>query len=891
MDIIQEMNAYLASHVSKDKSECTHTRIGSPEHNVYGGSYHIPDLSSFFPIYYKHVFEDGHKEYLTEKQLECGPIGIDLDFRYSEPKRAYTGEHIVDFLEILLEELHKIFTIQDSFSIYIFEKPNINVQPAQIKDGIHIIVGLNVDTPGKTLLRNRLLRKMDIWDGMKLINDWNSVVDENVFKGLTAWQLYGSRKPGHDAYKLTMVYTCQKDATDYELHSSPGDAFPLPLQFHKLSIRNNEHETPVLKEEFRQDYENAKQRKRLRVIASETTPTTTEITTPVMLNSAIDKLFGTLDVSEYIIQEAHQYVLCLPAPYYDDYDKWIRVGWALRHTDYRLFLTWMKFSSQSTKFSFSDMARHRANWDSWDRSEEMLTMRSIMYWARIENEEEYQIIKERSVDLSLEEAIKDTCTEFDIASILYQCYKDSFVCVDIKGGRWFQYLNQKWNETDSGTELRKKITHQKGLYGIFSKKLQQVSNVLASLQAEDDRHKIIKKKHDKIHGIMVNVLKKQGDKIMREAGHVFYVKNFMNLLDSKDHILCFNNGIVDFSINKFRDGLPEDYTHKCTNIPYIKFEHTDKKIVEEIDIFMSQLFPDEELREYMWDHAASVLIGKNTNQTFNIYIGTGRNGKSKFVELMSDVMGDYKATVPVSIITKDRVNVGGASPEVAVLIGIRYAVMQESSVSDMINEGPMKELTGGDQIQCRPLYRDPISFIPQFKLVMPTNNLPGMKGKDEGTWRRIRACEFKSEFVETPNPSNKYQFKVDKNLDKKFESWKPVFMSMLVERAYRTKGDVVDCKMVLVNSEKYRKDQDYLSSFVKDCIQVHPTAILKDNEISERFNDWWKLLYGKNVPRGKDLFDYLNKIYGHHETVVRNGTTWRGLKLIREEYIETMDDI
>jgi hypothetical protein len=68
---------------------------------------------------------------------------------------------------------------------------------------------------------------------------------------------------------------------------------------------------------------------------------------------------------------------------------------------------------------------------------------------------------DQKIRAALEEAIRDTCTEFDIATILYQLYKDSFVCVDIKSARWFQYVNQKWEETDSGTELRKQITNIK----------------------------------------------------------------------------------------------------------------------------------------------------------------------------------------------------------------------------------------------------------------------------------------------------------------------------------------------------------------------------------------------------------------------------------------------
>ena len=92
------MNAFLSGHTASDKSECTHTRIGSTEHNVYGGSYSIQNLHEFYSIYCKHVFEKGIPEYLTEKQFETGPLAIDLDFRYSEAKRLYTKDHILDFI-------------------------------------------------------------------------------------------------------------------------------------------------------------------------------------------------------------------------------------------------------------------------------------------------------------------------------------------------------------------------------------------------------------------------------------------------------------------------------------------------------------------------------------------------------------------------------------------------------------------------------------------------------------------------------------------------------------------------------------------------------------------------------------------------------------------------
>ena len=99
--------------------------------------------------------------------------------------------------------------------------------------------------------------------------------------------------------------------------------------------------------------------------------------------------------------------------------------------------------------------------------------------------------------------------------------------------------------------------------------------------------------------------------------------------------------------------------------------------------------------------------------------------------------------------------------------------MQEPTKGDTINEGIMKEITGGDPIQGRPLYQSTITFVPQFTLVVCTNNLFEFKSNDDGTWRRIRIIDFISEFrkPEDIDPNEPYQFPVDKRIDERFEDW------------------------------------------------------------------------------------------------------------------------
>jgi P4 family phage/plasmid primase-like protien len=391
--------------------------------------------------------------------------------------------------------------------------------------------------------------------------------------------------------------------------------------------------------------------------------------------------------------------------------------------------------------------------------------------------------------------------------------------------------------------------------------------------------------------------------VLREVREMFYDKDFIEKMDSKTHLMGFNNGVVDFKDRIFRPGQPYDLISKCTEIDFLESYSTGcaehEQIEREIHAFMEQLFPSVELREYMWEHLASCLIGVNRDQTFNIYNGCGSNGKSKLVELMSHCFGKYKATVPITLITEKRNKIGGTASEIAQLVGVRYAVMQEPSKGDRINEGPLKELTGGDPCQARALYQDMITFVPQFKLIVCTNVMFDVKSNDNGTWRRICKVDFESLFCDEPvsdDPDMPYQFKMDKHLDEKLEGWAPVFMTMLVQRAYQTGGTVNICDKVRLSSNKYRNSQDYLSEFIRDKIKVCPgindktgkAFDIKRDELNQEFKDWYTNNYDKNVPKFQELHEYMDKKF---KKVARGG--WSGCKIIypNDEEDAEFDDI
>ena len=301
---------------------------------------------------------------------------------------------------------------------------------------------------------------------------------------------------------------------------------------------------------------------------------------------------------------------------------------------------------------------------------------------------------------------------------------------------------------------------------------------------------------------------------------------------------------------------------------------------------LTELFPVDDLLMYMWDHLASCLIGSNKNQTFNVYHGSGSNGKSILADMMSVTLGEYKGTVPITLVTDKRGSIGGTSDEVLKLKGKRYAVMQEPSKGVKLNEGIMKELTGGDPIQARGLYSESEIFEPQFSLVVCTNNLFDIDSNDDGTWRRIRKCDFLSKFVdnnESHTDDTPYIFVKDKELKDKLPKLAPVFASMLVKRAFETDGVVEDCETVNIASSKYRNGQDHISAFIYENITKtnEPSDKIRKNEAYQHFKIWFQESQGNNrkMPKGEELYAYMDKKFGKHDSKVG----WRGIKIIYPE--------
>lgn len=900
-------------------SKITNTKIGNKEMDIFGGKYIIPDdkYEDFIKTYYREVFIKGTPEYLTESQLEKGAILVDVDFRhsYSITTRQYTQDHITDLVEIYLGIFKKGFQLDDEATIpvYVFQKPTVNrvVDDNLTKDGIHIIFGLSCDHAAQQLIRKKVLEEIDeVWnrEDMHITNTWDKVFDEGISQGGTNWQLIGSRKPGYDVYRLVGIYTARYDSADSEFSLTYADAstFDMAADIYKLSARYPDHYEPFLSNTFVEECSQIKGGgKNKRDPGFAVVPSCVAEINPLSvrnkdeLNQCLKQYLDSISQDNYDRYEAYAYTMCLPPEYYEpgSYDKWFQVGCALRNIHTSLFIVWFAFSTQSSVFQFSQIADLWEQWQKFEARKNGLTLRSIMYWAKTKSPEKYKEVRENSLDYYIERTLDSGLADFaiaadkkvqgssdyDIARLLYHMKKDQFVCTSVCSNNWYQYKKHRWVSIDSGTTLRMAIsTEMRSLYG---KKAEQINESLSAIEDQDDpRVKFLNARLLKVIDIYSRLGRTNDKKnLMTESKDLFYDSHFENAVDTNPYLLCCNNGVWDFKERIFRDGKPEDYISMCTNLDYVPLSAKNQGVQDEINDFMAKLFPEAELRNYMWDHLSSTLVGTAVNQTFNNYLGAGRNGKSVLVTLMTKTLGEYKGELPLTaVVTPRRVGVGGLAPEITALKGKRYAVMQEPRQGDVLNEGILKELTSGyDAIQARaPFQKQSITFIPQFKLVVCANILPEIKAQDHGTWRRIRVIPFMSLFTETPvdnDPLKPYQFLLDSSIDEKFDTWKTVFLSMMIERVLKTNGRVNDCDIVLKASNDYKHKQDVISQFIEEKIVRSPGEHMKKTAVNNEFRVWHESNFGTKGPQSKELHSYLDRIYGLHDT-----KGWHDISIIYE---------
>lgn len=878
--------------------EYTHTKLS-------GGKYLIPEnrIEELFQLYNKHVFENDIESTLTEANSLVTPIKIDIDFRYTnsnnEIKRIYKKEdidaicklymkHISQWLNLPTNEHHLCIILEKSCPM--FDSKNKTHNDLKIiKDGIHIMFP-KIITHAKIQhkIREGVLSEISlILDKYNFINSYKEIVDESVIER-NNWFLYGSTKTNMPAYRVTYLYEIKDNiikSLDIKTYSS--------LQYVKLmSILFKEHtlwRMLIRKEKegildvdslmIKSDYIKHKEasRKKGKFVSKKD-------------SSELDFIKKLVDILDPLRST--------------EYKSWIELGWCLHNihnSDNELLDKWIEFSKKDPRFINECAEKCKNEWNAMRG--EGLDIGTLRMWARIDNKIEYEkLIEDNILQFIAQKIQQNKLNQYDIAKIVHKLYKHEYKTINVNRSKyvWYSFINHRWQELDCHSQMRNNL----------SEKVSQLfytlgMNFLAKYKEDVESGETYRELSHRTLNI-AEKLKTTSYKnsIVTECQDVFYqdAKEFLKKLNSNNKLLGCDNGVYDLERLEFRDGRPDDYISISTKLEYDDNYSMDHPIIQEIQTFISQVLPDKSIREYVMKVFGSFLDGSTGNEKFYVFSGSGGNGKSKLLELLEGAMGDYCCTLPITLLTKKRGDSNAASPELAITQGKRFAKLQEPDEQTKLNVGLMKELTGGDTIQCRALYSAPIEFKPQFKLILVCNDKPTLPPHDEGTWRRVRLIEFPSKFTENPSSDpNKLEFPIDLELSSKIQLWKDGFLWLLLEYYKKyLKDGITEPEKVIEYTQIYRRENDIFLEFINEVVVQEMSGVLALGELYKEYKLWFKENYqstGVKIKRKEELRAYCVKKYGKeynpvecmHKTInnIPRGICWLGYKLVPKYSNET----
>lgn len=196
---------------------------------------------------------------------------------------------------------------------------------------------------------------------------------------------------------------------------------------------------------------------------------------------------------------------------------------------------------------------------------------------------------------------------------------------------------------------------------------------------------------------------------------------------------------------KFRNKHPVIYD------PLIKPELTIK-FLKDITNGENDLLTIQEIMGYLYWR-------ENKYEKSIMLLGTGRNGKSKLIDLMKEIIG-HENIVNISLTEIENNNFAIAN------LHNKHCNFSPDISKEVINHaGKFKSLVGRDNISADRKHHTRIHFKNFAKFIFATNNLPYTEDQSDGFFDRWLMLDFPYKFVENPTEKN-HKLKDPNILDK-----------------------------------------------------------------------------------------------------------------------------
>jgi P4 family phage/plasmid primase-like protien len=430
------------------------------------------------------------------------------------------------------------------------------------------------------------------------------------------------------------------------------------------------------------------------------------------------------------------------------YNEWIAVIWALKNTENseRSLDLAHNFSQRTLKMN---QYNPREVDNIFRNGRPGYTTSSIFYWAMKDNPEAYYA---RFNLQQLEEFVFRG--DIGLAELYALENKTKVICTcqNANSPDFYMFHEEDglWHES-TGNDIKRHfcLTMEgvmKPLYDYYTRKINEFTG------KNENEEKLWVMKRFELGKVMKHVHNNFcARNVLPFICSALYDASFFGSLNKIKHLLPVANGVIDLRNGEL---IKREAHHKFTfalTVPYNKHSKTDNW-----NKYFNQVFQnDTQVVDWIQTYLGYTLTGETNLQRIVVFWGSGSNSKSVLLGFINKLFKDNHSedsaksnlfcTFTVDDVSKKD------SPNRDGLYNAKFsraAVLIESPKNSRLDEELLKQMSGQDPVSVSGKYKNQITFIPQFKFYIITNNKPKFDSDEESkaTWRRVILVPFETIF-------------------------------------------------------------------------------------------------------------------------------------------------
>lgn len=355
-----------------------------------------------------------------------------------------------------------------------------------------------------------------------------------------------------------------------------------------------------------------------------------------------------------------------------------------------------------------------------------------------------------------------------------------------------------------------------------------------------DLSKLIKKEAFEAHGAKRQALldwakKSEKASVIRESINLIRSDRAINEaeFDSDPLLLNVKNGVLDLREDKPKL-IPHDRSQRLTRLANVIYEEK-----EECELFNSKLddifrvngVVNQDVIDFLWAWFGYCMTGLDTEQRFvYFYSDEGGAGKGTIFNTMLSILGDYGTEVSKEIILAQKHSTKHANA--IQMHNARLAIFDEINRNERIDEGMLKQLTGGGKTRVSKLFEESFQMKVSAKPILQGNHKARIDGTDGGIKRRMCFVYFPNHFGnEDPTLVEKLQTEKEKS----------GILNMMISglAAWRSNNRKINVPLCIQKeTQSYLTEEDRIGCFLTDNCELHALYSWSCPSLYKIYREW-----------------------------------------------------